>query len=59
MRPYENHNKDFKNELNYAHTEEVNKIAQVAMMIKEYRLMIKLHPILMVQVLEKYAKQRY
>ena len=49
----------FKSELHDVYTEEINKIAQVVMMIRYCTLLIELHLILMVQVLEKYAKQRY
>ena len=34
------------------------RLHKVAMMIKDYRLMIKSHNILMEQVLGKYVKQR-
>ena len=35
------------------------KLHEVAMMIKDYRLLIELHHIPMEQVLEKFAKQKY
>ena len=46
----------FKSESHNLHTEEINKIA--LMLIKDYRLLIKLHHIHMVQMLEKYVKQK-
>ena len=49
----------FKSEAHNVYTEEVNKIILTALMIKDYRLMIELHHILMEQVLEENAKQRY
>ena len=35
------------------------KLPLVVMMIKDCKILIELHHILMVQVLEKYVKQRY
>ena len=49
----------FKSEVHNVNTEKINKIALVVMMIKDYRLLIELHHILMVQVLESYTKQSY
>ena len=49
----------FKSEEHNVYTEEVNKIALSTMMIKYYRLMIKLEHVLMEQVLEKHVKQSY
>ena len=47
----------FKNEAHNVYTEEVNKIALSSNVIKDYRLLIELHHILMEQVQEKSAKQ--
>ena len=47
----------FKSEAHNVYTEEVNKFAK--MMIKDCRLMIGLHRIIMAQKLEKTANQRY
>ena len=47
----------FKSERHDVYTEEVNKIALPAMMIKDCKLLIELHHILMEQVLVKYVKE--
>ena len=49
----------FKSERHDVYTEEINKIALSSNMIKDYKLLIKLHHILMEQVLVKYVKQSY
>ena len=46
----------FKNEKHDVYTEEVNKIT---IMIKDCKVLIELHHILIEQVLVKYAKQTY
>ena len=48
----------FKSEAHNVYTEEISKTALSSNMIKDYRLMKELHHIHMVQVLEKYIKQR-
>ena len=47
----------FKSERNDVYTEEVNKIALIATIIKDRQLLIELHHILMKLVLGKYVKQ--
>ena len=52
--------KRFKSERHDVYTEEIHKIAlSSVMMIKDYKLLIDLHNILMEQVLVKYVKQSY
>ena len=47
----------FKSERHDVYTEEVNKIALIATIIKDRQLLIELHHILMELVLGKYVKQ--
>ena len=52
----------FKSERHDVYTEEINKILvnhEAIMMIKDYKLWIKLHHILIEQLLVKYVKQSY
>ena len=49
----------FKSERHDVFTEEINKISLSSMMIKDYKLLIELHHILMEQVLVKCVKHSY
>ena len=49
----------FKSEAHNVYTEKINNIAQAVMMIRNYKLVIELHHIHIVQLLENYVKQRY
>ena len=56
MKSYQNHNKDLKVKHIMYILKKITRLDQAAMMIRDSKLLIKLHHIHIMQTLEKYAR---